>query len=136
LFVVWIAFAALLWAPLALRFGWVMSLGPPDGPLAKDVDRLQAAVAKASRDFKAGRIDGHTLALHVGSIREQAESMTGPDPEWRAFLESWVAELDMSERMARNPGDSSLSIDEARALRAETHQRFTRLVTSRASFWR
>lgn len=136
LFVLWIAIAALLWTPLILRFGWVMSLGPPDGPLAKQVDALQAAVARASRDFRAGRIDGQTLASRVGSIREQAAGIVSPDPEWRAFLKAWIAELATSEQMARNPGDSSLSIDDARALRAEAHRRFAELVNRRASFWR
>jgi hypothetical protein len=136
LFLVWLLIAGLLWIPLVLRSEWVMSMGSPDGPLAKRVDQLQAGAAKASREFQAGRIDGASLVFRIASIRQEAALLSAPDAEWQDFLDSWGAELKIMERMARTPGDPNLSIDDARVIRAGTHQKFAELVAARASFWR
>jgi hypothetical protein len=131
----WLAVGAALWAPILARHPLVLSLSGTDGSLAKEVDRIQGRVATASGAYKANRIHSAELAARVHAAREEGGRLVPPDLGWKAFLDSWLAELEISERMALDPGGSSLSAD-ATALRAETHQRFAALVQARGSFWR
>lgn len=131
----WLAAGAALWAPILARHPLVLSLTGTDGSVAKEVDRIQARVAKASGAYKANRIHSAELAARIRAAREEAGHLVPPDLGWKAFLDSWLAELEVSEWMALDPEGSGLSADAA-ALRAETRERFAALVQARASFWR
>jgi hypothetical protein len=135
LYAAWLALGGVLWAPIVGRHRMVLSLSGSDGSFAKDIDRIQTGVARASSAYKSGRIDNDELVGRIHAAREDAGRLVPPDLGWRAFLDSWLAELDISERMAHDPGGSRLAGD-ATSIRAEAHERLASLVRARASFWR